>query len=75
MTMKEHYDDEQHQQVWEKLRAMSDTMRAFMVPHAIATAFLGVAVDAAGRYMTRKQLAEWLRGIADELEQPQGRAH
>lgn len=60
-----------------RLQDMAARMRAFMTAHAVAQAFLSVGVDAAGRSMTREQLAAWLAGIAEELgdEQKHPRAH
>lgn len=69
MTPRE-YDEEQQELALEaaqKLHAMAERMRAFMVPHAVAQAFLSVALEGAHRSMTSKQVAAWLAGVAEEL--------
>lgn len=60
-----------------KLNGFKEQMRQFMHPHAIATAFLLVGIEAAAHYRDPAQIAEWLRDLADEVEKPgaKGTAH
>lgn len=64
-----------------KLGEYAATMSGFMSAHAVATAFMSVAVSYACKHLSPMQAAEWLQGIADEVAahgaavQDKGRAH
>lgn len=61
----------------EKLAAFADKARQVMPADAIADAFMGATLDAAGKCLPRPEVAAWLRMHADELEKPEHgpRAH
>ena len=54
----------------EKLATFGDRARGFMPADAVADAFMGATLHAAGMYLPREKVAEWLRRLADELEKP-----
>jgi len=56
----------------DKLAGYAASMTQFMQPHGIATAFLSVAVAYAVKHLPAPEAAQWLRGIADEVEERHG---
>lgn len=50
-----------------KLGEFAATMSGFMSAHAVATAFMSVAVSWACKHLSPMQAAEWLRGVSNEV--------
>ncbi|MBN9043587.1 MAG: hypothetical protein J0H38_20235 [Rhizobiales bacterium] len=51
-----------------RLTDMAERLRGHLCEHGIATAMIGVGVQAALAAGSTASVAAWLRGIADELE-------
>lgn len=65
-------DEANAKEAAEVLNKYAGAMTKFMQPHGIATAFLSVAVAYAVKHLPAPEAAQWLRGIADEVEERHG---
>ena len=68
----DHYDDKQQEVAREfagKLTSFAERLRGHLCDQGIATAMIGVGVQAALASHETDAVADWLRGIADEIEQ------